>query len=52
MAVTDIDSKLNLIEKFAEEQGAHAAATFPSDAVVLDSRVKMKCEMPICPHFG
>ncbi len=37
---------------FAEEKGAYRARGFAARDVVLDPRVRLKCQIPLCPHFG
>lgn len=44
--------KLKELEKFAIERGCYRARAFPAREVVVDDRVRLKCEIPLCPHFG
>lgn len=43
---------LMLLEQFALEKGAYRARVFPARGVVMDERVRMKCQIPLCPHYG
>ena len=52
MQVSEVDTKVEQLEKYAMEKGAYTAAAFSTRGVIMDERVKMKCEMPICPHFA
>ncbi len=36
----------------AEEYGAVRAAVISADQVVIDPRVRLKCLVPVCPHYG
>lgn len=36
----------------ARALGAAAAATLPARAVVVDERVRLKCQVPLCEHYG
>lgn len=38
--------------QFALDKGAWKAKAFSSRKIVVDERVRMKCEIPLCPHFG
>lgn len=44
--------KLKELEKFAIDRGGYRAKIFPARDVVVDERVRLKCEIPLCPHFG
>ena len=48
---SSIDS-LMALEEFALEKGAYKAKVFDTGAIVVDERVRMKCQIPLCPHFG
>lgn len=37
---------------FARQKGAHRAQAFAAGEVVLDERVRLKCQIPLCPHYG
>jgi predicted metal-binding protein len=45
-------NKLKLIERYALEKGASRAKIFSARKVVVDNRVRMKCQIPRCPHYG
>ncbi|MBZ0156920.1 MAG: DUF2284 domain-containing protein [Alphaproteobacteria bacterium] len=47
-----IAAQLKQLEKFALEKGAHRAKVFNARDVVVDERVRMKCQIPLCPHYG
>jgi len=40
------------LEAFARDRGAYRAKIFSARQVVVDERVRMKCQIPLCPHFG
>jgi predicted metal-binding protein len=40
-----------LVER-ALELGATSAALLPADQVVVDERVRLKCQVPACPGYG
>ena len=46
---TDADYRKRLLqlEAFASERGAYRAKVFPSKDVVVDERVRMKCQIPV-----
>jgi len=49
--MADIKTLVEL-EKVSLDKGAYRAKAFPADQVIVDERVRMKCEIPLCPHFG
>jgi predicted metal-binding protein len=40
------------LERFAVEHGAYRARAFSARMVVIDERVRLKCQIPLCPHYG
>jgi len=44
--------KIMQLESFAIERGAYRARAFPARSVVIDERVRLKCQIPLCPHYG
>lgn len=44
--------ELRKLEKFALEKGAYRARGFSARLVEVDVRVRMKCQIPLCPHYG
>jgi predicted metal-binding protein len=40
------------LEAFAIEKGAGSARVFSARSVVIDERVRLKCQIPLCPHYG
>ncbi|HEB71838.1 MAG TPA: DUF2284 domain-containing protein [Nitrospirae bacterium] len=50
--MSDINKALEELEKISLEKGAYRAKAFPANQVIVDERVRMKCEIPLCPHFG
>ena len=40
------------VVQFALAKGAWKAKAFSARKVVVDERVRLKCEIPRCPHFG
>ena len=43
----------NGLEAFAVERGrGKGAKLFDARDIVIDERVRMKCEIPRCPHYG
>ena len=49
---SSLSSQLKQLEKFALEKGAWRAKAFTARWVVVDERVRMKCQIPLCPHYG
>jgi predicted metal-binding protein len=45
-------SRVAQLVQFALEKGAYRAKAFSARKVVLDERVRMKCQIPLCPHFN
>jgi len=48
----DTSEKMKELEQFALGKGAYRARVFPANQVVVDERVRMKCQIPLCPHYG
>lgn len=48
----DKRGKLAQLEAFALEKGAYRARVFPAKDVAVDERVRLKCQIPLCPHYG
>ncbi len=48
----DRTKTLKSLEAFAIEKGAGRAKIFSARKVVVDDRVRMKCQIPRCPHYG
>jgi predicted metal-binding protein len=48
----DRAKRLKRLEAFALEKGAARAKIFSARKVVVDERVRMKCQIPRCPHYG
>lgn len=46
------DAKLRELVAFAMEKGAYRAKAFSAKKVAVDERVRMKCQIPLCPHYG
>ena len=44
--------KIGQIVAAAMEKGAYRAKAFSARLVVVDERVRLKCQIPLCPHFG
>lgn len=47
-----MNKELKELEKFALDSGASRAKIFPATSVAIDERVRMKCQIPLCPHYG
>jgi predicted metal-binding protein len=43
---------LEHLRQMAFELGASMAEIIPSDWVEVDERVRLKCSVPMCPHYG
>jgi predicted metal-binding protein len=43
--------KIKELERFALENGADRVKAFSARSVALDERVRMKCQIPLCPHY-
>jgi predicted metal-binding protein len=43
---------LGLFKQKAVELGASMAEVIPADWVRIDERVRLKCAVPLCPHYG
>jgi len=52
MMKTNYIEKIKQLEQFALERGAYRAKAFSARLVFVDERVKMKCQIPLCPHYG
>jgi predicted metal-binding protein len=46
------NKKIKELEKFALEKGAFKAKAFSAQLVTVDERVRAKCQIPLCPHYG
>ena len=44
--------KIRELEKFALEKGAFKVKAFSAQWVAVDERVRAKCQIPLCPHYG
>ncbi|MGD0884627.1 MAG: DUF2284 domain-containing protein [Thermodesulfovibrionales bacterium] len=44
--------RMKQVEAFAREKGAYRARLFSAREVVVDERVRLKCQIPLCPHYG
>lgn len=44
--------RIGQVVQFALDKGAWRAKAFSARKVVVDERVRLKCEIPLCPHFG
>jgi predicted metal-binding protein len=44
--------KIRELEKFTIEKGAYRAKAFSARLVAVDERVRAKCQIPLCPHYG
>lgn len=42
----------HLLADLASRSGAAAATVMPAKLVVIDPRVRLKCQVPLCPHYG
>jgi predicted metal-binding protein len=52
MEKSDITANIKLLEQFALDKGAYRAKAFSARLVAVDDRVRMKCQIPLCPHYG
>lgn len=52
MNKSEQNKKIKELEKFALEKGAFKARAFSAQLVVVDERVRAKCQIPLCPHYG
>ncbi len=46
------NKKLKELERAALDANADKAKVFSARLVVMDIRVSMKCQIPLCPHYG
>ncbi len=44
--------KIRQIVEAAIEKGAYRAKAFAARLVAVDERVRLKCQIPLCPHYG
>ncbi|MGD2079531.1 MAG: DUF2284 domain-containing protein [Nitrospirota bacterium] len=51
MKTTETD-KLRELKEISEREGAYRARVFSARLVEMDERVRMKCQIPLCPHYG
>ncbi len=52
MGKNTVTEKIRQIVAAAVEKGAYRAKAFSARLVVVDERVRLKCQIPLCPHFG
>jgi predicted metal-binding protein len=52
MEKAETAGKIKELEEFAREKGAYRVKAFPARQVVIDERVRLKCQIPLCPHYG
>lgn len=52
MNKSEQNKKIKELEKFALEKGAFKAKAFSAQLVAVDERVRAKCQIPLCPHYG
>jgi predicted metal-binding protein len=48
----ELKKKIRELENFALEKGAFKVKAFPAQLVAVDERVRVKCQIPLCPHYG
>src|SRR5512139_1419720 len=46
------DSGIKQLVAIAMEKGAYRAKSFSARLVAVDERVRLKCQIPLCPHYG
>ena len=46
------DSRIKQLVAVAMDKGAYRAKSFSARLVAVDERVRMKCQIPLCPHYG
>lgn len=44
--------RFSFLEEFAREQGAYRAKVIDTGQLVIDNRVRLKCQVPVCPDFN
>jgi len=47
-----IEEELRSLCASAKDYGADRVSVLPADQVVVDPRVRLKCLVPACPHYG
>jgi predicted metal-binding protein len=47
-----LEKDLQRYTQIALEQGATAATVIPTERVILDERVRLKCRFPLCENYG
>ncbi|MCU0851964.1 MAG: DUF2284 domain-containing protein [Thermoplasmata archaeon] len=52
MARTERSEGLEKLVRFARSQGASGAKAIPARLVVVDGRVRLKCQVPRCVEYG
>ena len=52
MTKPDMKKKISELEKFALGKGAFQVKAFAAQLVAVDERVRAKCQIPLCPHYG
>jgi predicted metal-binding protein len=45
-------NKIRELEKVTLEKGAYRVKAFSAQLVAVDERVRAKCQIPLCPHYG
>lgn len=52
MGSTVSTKKIRELAAGAIKKGAYRAKAFPANLVAIDERVRLKCQIPLCPHYG
>jgi len=47
-----VEKNLENLCKLAKELGATSAVSFSTEGVVVDERVRLKCQVPVCDDYG
>jgi len=50
--MSKVEANLKALCKLAKQQGATQAASFDAKKVVVDERVRLKCQVPVCDDYG
>lgn len=52
MKTSGQSARFRELESFAREKGAYRTKIFSARLIAVDERVRMKCQIPLCPHYG
>ena len=48
----NLENYLSSLCRQAKDMGASQAEVIPASGIVMDKRILLKCQVPLCPHYG